>query len=285
MDNIGYYNGQIGPIEDIRVPMDDRGGIFGDGVYDATMAYDRIVVNMEEHIARFFESARLVRIPMPWSVMELSGLLTDLAGRVSARSKMVYWQATRGTGPRKHSFAGASAGPNLWITVRPLELTPLDGSYSAITRPDLRYALCHVKTINLLPNVLTAQEAAEHGCDEAILMKGGLVTEGTRHNIHILKDGALHTAPCDHRILPGIARQHLLTHARRLNIPVMEQPFDVSALMAADEVIMTSSASLCCAIRKVDGQAVGGRDSGTLKQLQQAVYHEYLADTGQIVPK
>ena len=90
MDNIGYYNGQIGPIEDIRVPMDDRGGIFGDGVYDATMAYDRIVVNMEEHIARFFESARLVRIPMPWSVEELSDLLMDLTGRVRARSKMVY---------------------------------------------------------------------------------------------------------------------------------------------------------------------------------------------------
>ena len=103
------------------------------------------------NIARF-ESARLVH-PTPWSVEELSGLLTDGRARACTQQNGLL-AGHRGTGPRKHSLQGA-AGQSV-VAVRPLELTPLDGSYSAITRPDLRYALCHVKTINLLPNAGSA---------------------------------------------------------------------------------------------------------------------------------
>ncbi len=279
MNDIGYFNGETGPIAEIRVPMDDRGAIFGDGVYDATMGYRDIVVDMEEHIQRFFHSMEQVRIPVIWSMEELSAILTDLTARVDAPSKMVYWQATRGTAPRKHAFPSA-VKPNLWATVRPLELTPLDRTYRAITHPDLRYDLCHIKTVNLLPNVLAAQEALERGCDEAIFMKDGFVTEGTRHNIHIITGGGLRTAPADHRILAGIGRKHLLAHARQLSIPVLEEAFDLPTLMSADEVIMTSSASLCCAIGFVDGQPIGGRDPDTLRRLQQSLYRAYLAATG-----
>lgn len=281
MNDMGYYNGRVGPIADLSVPMDDRGGVFGDGVYDATMGYGGIVVDMAEHLERFFGNLEKVRIPAIWTMEELSAILTNLTARVDAASKIVYWQATRGTAPRRHAFPDAGISPNLWVTVRPLELAPLDGKYRALTLPDVRYEMCHIKTINLLPNVLAAQEAAENGCDEAILVRDGLITEGARSNIHVLMRGVLQTAPCDHRILPGIARKHLLAHARQLSIPVLEEAFDLRKLMMADEIIMTNSASLCCSIRFIDGQPVGGRDQDTLGRLKAAVHQSYLAATGQ----
>ena len=106
------------------------------------------------------------------------------------------------------------------------------------------------------------------------------MTECAHSNVHILKDGALRTAPCDNLILPGITRAHRIAQCRQMGIPVIEQPFTVEELMAADEVFFTSCSALCCRVREIDGRPVGGRDPELIARIQRAAWDEVLEETG-----
>ena len=158
----------------------------------------------------------------------------------------------------------------------------MDRSYKAITMEDTRYFHCDIKTINLLPAVIYTQRAEEAGCDETILHRGDRVTECAHSNVHILKDGALKTAPCDNLILPGITRAHRIAQCREMGIPVIEEPFTVREMMAADEVFFTSASALCCRIEEIDGQKVGGRAPELIARIQKAAWDEALAEVRQI---
>ena len=277
MKNIGYYNGETGLIEDMRVPMNDRSSYFGDGVYDATMALGGHIYLLADHLARFYNSARKAEISLPMAPEALGALLRELVARVEGDSLFVYWQLTRGTAERGHAFPDSPA--NLWAQVSPKPFHDIWRRYAVITCPDTRYQLCDIKTLNLLPNVLASQRAAEAGCDEAVFVRDGLVTECAHSNVHILQNGALRTAPLSNLILPGVTRKHLLAHAQWLGVPVREEAFTVLELLEADEVIMTSASSLCCPIGSVDGQPVGGRAPELLDALRHAMWDELLAET------
>ncbi len=270
MENLGYYNGKTGLIQDMMVPMNDRVSYFGDGVYDATYALNHIPYALKEHVDRFYNSAAMIEIPLAMSKEEMSGLLCDLVNKVDSNEVILYWQVTRGTGTRNHTFSGAATGPNLWVTVRPYPMKSIYLKYKLITVPDTRYLHCNIKSLNLLPNVIASQRAAEAGCDEAVFHRGEMVTECAHSNIHILKDGMLRTAPLSNLILPGITRMQLIGLARENGIPVREEAFTVSEMLDADEIIYTSAGALCCSVSQIDGKAVGGRAPELLKTLQDA---------------
>ena len=266
MKTLGYYNGTIGEIAEMTVPMNDRASFFGDGVYDATYAHNHVIYCLEAHVDRFFHSMSLVRMTPPWSREELMNLLRELVRKVDDGDQFVYWQATRGTAPRRHAFP---AGPlNLWITLTPQTVEDTYRKLKLITVEDTRFLHCNIKTLNLLPNVLAAQRTAEAGADEAVFHRNGVVTECAHSNIHILKDGALITHPTDCHILPGIARRNLISVCGRLNAPVVERPFTLEELFAADEVIVSSSGDFCMAACEIDGKLVGGKAPELLKSLQ-----------------
>ena len=270
MENLGYYNGKIGLLQDMMVPMNDRVSFFGDGVYDATYALNHIPYALKEHIDRFYNSAALIEIPLAMSKEEMSDLLCDLVKKVDSKEAMLYWQVTRGTGIRNHAFSGAATGPNLWVTIRHNPMKNIYQKYKLITVPDTRYLHCNIKSLNLLPNVMASQRAAEAGCDEAVFHRDGMVTECAHSNIHILKDGVFRTAPLNNLILPGITRMHLIQLAKDNNIPMREEAFTLNELMNADEVIYTSAGALCCPVGQIDGKPVGGRAPELLKTLQDA---------------
>jgi len=282
MENLGYYNGKIGLIQDMMVPMNDRVSYFGDGVYDATYAVNHIPYDLTEHIDRFFNSAALIEIPLAMSKEEMSALLCDLVKKVDSNETMLYWQVTRGTGIRNHPFSGAATGPNLWVTVRPNAMKSIYKKYKFISVPDTRFFHCNIKTLNLLPNVMASQRAVEAGCDEAVFHRDGTVTECAHSNIHILKDGVFRTAPLSNLILPGIARMKLIQLAKENNIPVVEEAFTVDEMMDADEVIFTSCGALCCPIDQIDGKPVGGRAPELLKTLQDASMARLRATTASV---
>ena len=166
--------------------------------------------------------------------------------------------------------------PSLWVWVKPDVLDPMDRDYRCITMEDTRYFHCDIKTINLLPSVIYTQRAEEKGCDETILHRSGRVTECAHSNVHILRDGALQTAPCDNLILPGITRAHRIAQCRAMGIPVIEEPFSVQEMMEADEVFFTSASALCCRIGEIDGKQVGGKAPELLKRIQDAAWEEAL---------
>ena len=144
---------------------------------------------------------------------------------------------------------------------------------------DTRFFHCNVKTLNLIPSVIASENAKQAGCDETVFHRSGRVTECAHSNVHIIKDGVFVTAPTDNLILPGIARAHLIKACRKLGIPVSETPYTLDELMNADEIIVSSSGSLCLAAEEVDGKAVGGKAPELLKKLQDEVLREFMEET------
>jgi len=278
MENIAYYNGKISLIEDMMIPMNERSSYFGDGVYDATMTVEHVPLALDDHLRRFYRSAKKIDIEIPMGFDELRAMVLDLCARVDSPNQMVYVQATRGVGMRGHSYRFAGAKPSLWIWAKPDVLDPMDHDYKCITMEDTRFLHCDIKTLNLLPNVVYTQRAEEAGCDETILHRGDRVTECAHSNVHILKDGVFRTAPCDNLILPGITRAHRIAQCHALGVPVVEEPFTVKEMMEADEVIFTSASALCCRICEIDGKPVGGKDPALIRRLQEAAWQEAMEE-------
>jgi D-alanine transaminase len=279
MKNLGYYNGEYDLIENMKVPMNDRVCYFGDGVYDATYSRNHKIFALDEHIDRFFNSAGLLQMKIPYTKGELKELLCDMVKKVDCGEQFVYWQITRGTEMRNHAFPKGDAKANLWIILKPLNIKNMSHKLKLITLEDTRFLHCNIKTLNLLPSVMAAQKTEEMACDEAVFHRGERVTECAHSNVSIIKDGILKTAPTDNLILPGIARAHLIKMCKRFNIPVDETPFNLDELMNADEVIVTSSGQFCMATCEIDGKPVGGKSPEIIKKLQDALLEEFLNET------
>ena len=279
MKTLGYYNGNYGPLEEMTVPMNDRACYFGDGVYEATLAKNGKIFALKEHLDRFFNSAGLLKIEIPYTREELTSILYDMLAKMDDSEIFIYWQVTRGTGIRQHQFPAAGTKANLWIFMKPGKHGDSSKRLKLTDMEDTRFLHCNIKTLNLLPSVMAAQKAKEAGCQEAVFHRGDRVTECAHSNCHILKDGILYTAPADNLILPGIARAHLIRVCKKLEIPVSETPYTLKEMMDADEVLVTSSTKLCVAANEIDGTPVGGRAPETLKNILDAVMDEYMEET------
>lgn len=278
--NVGYYNGEIGPLEEMKVPMNDRALYFGDGIYEATCVANRIPFAMEDHLDRMYNSLRLLEIPFKSDREQVKAELQKVIDAAEdSPVHFLYWQVSRGAAPRNHVFPGAETEPALMASIRPHTMKSMDRPYKLISLEDNRFKLCNIKTLNLIPSVLASQRALEAGCDEAVLHRGSRVTECAHSNISILKDGVLRTAPTDELILPGITRKHLLALAEEHNIPVAEEPFSMVELMNADEAVITSSSVLCMRVESIDHIPVGGRDPQRVKLLQDACLAKFRRET------
>ena len=277
--NVGYYNGELGPLEEMKVPMGDRALYFGDGIYEATCVANRVPFALDDHLDRMYNSLRLLEIPFQkdrdWVKAELQKVI-DAAE--DSPIHFLYWQISRGICPRNHPFP-KDVEPTFMAYVKPHTMKSMDKPYKLISMEDIRFKLCNVKTLNLIPSVLANQRAAERGCDEAVLHRGSRVTECAHSNISILQDGVLRTAPTDELILPGITRKHLLALARENGIPTSETPFSMVELMNADEIIVTSSSALCMKVESIDSIPVGGKDPERLKLLQDAYLAKFQRET------
>ena len=279
MKTLGYYNGKYDEIDKIMIPMSDRSHWFGDGVYDATCARNYKIMAIDEHVDRFFNSARLLNINLGFTKEYLKGLLNELVQKLDDDELFVYWQATRGgNGLRSHNYDKEQKA-NLWITICPEEITDKDKEYKLTSMEDTRFLHCNIKTLNLIPSVVAYQHAKENNCDETVFHRGDIVTECAHSNVHIIKDKKFITHPADEYILPGIARVHLLKACKALNIEVEERPFTVDELINADEVIVSSSGDLCIRATEFEGKAVGKKDSDTFNRLKEYIYQEWLECT------
>lgn len=273
MDSYAYYNGKFGKREDIYIPLSDRSVFFGDAVYDAAIgSYDRILWE-KEHIDRFFLNADRIGIKHKYTKDSLSQLLHEIGVRSMFESYFVYFQMSRSLKERIHSARNAEA--SLLITINYIELKPNPSPIKLIVREDKRYDYCDIKTINLLPAVLASTEADLEGCDEAVFVKDSIVTECSKSNISILKQGRAITHPKTNRILPGITREHLLSICKELSIPYEERGFTLEELYSADEILITGTGKLCKTASRINGVRVGGKDPYLAKKICNKMYDEY----------
>jgi D-alanine transaminase len=278
MKNLAYYNGKIGELEEMTVPMGDRVCFFGDGVYDATYSRNYKIFSLDEHIDRFYRSAALLRIKIGMSKEELKSLLYELVNKMDDGENFVYFQATRGTGERNHLFPDEQ-NANIWVNIFHKNIVDVYKRVKLITLEDTRFFHCNIKTLNLIPSVIASQTAKEEGCDEAVLHRDGRITECAHSNVHILKDGKLITAPTDNLILAGIARAHIIRACHALGIEVEERPYTLCELRNSDEIIISSAGSLCLGADMLDGKAVGGKAPELLRSLQDYLLAEFIHET------
>ena len=279
MKALAYYDGKIGTPEEMTVPFNDRVHFFGDGCYDATVGANGKVYLLQDHLDRFYTSAKALDIKIPMEKEALGQLLTDLLSKVDSKINFVYWQVTRGVEERNHVYAEDLPG-KLWVLIRPQILNDPDIPIKLNDEEDTRFYHCNIKTLNLLPSVRTAQRAKLGGFAETVFHRGEIVTECAHSNVSVLKDGVFYSHPNDEFILRGIAKTHMIQACYRLGITVMEKPFTFDFLKEADEIIVTSSSNFCLHADTLNGHPVGGKDPATLKAIQEEVLKEFYGYTG-----
>ncbi len=275
MKDFAYYNGEFHPYGEIRIPLFDRALFFGDGVYDVMIGSGRRIYQFAKHISRLLYSARhigMTHLPERAELCRVAAILTELFG---SGHFVLYIQLSRRLEKRSHVY-DPEAPTNLLMTIREQPMPSHDVPIRLITRPDLRYKLCHLKTLNLLPSVLAANEASRLGADEAVLIRDGIVTECSHSSISILKDGTLRTHPLTEAILPGITRANLLSACQELDIKAEERAFTAQELLNADEILVTSTTTLVRRALSVDGIDAGMKDEANALRLAERLRNDYI---------
>jgi D-alanine transaminase len=284
--DIVYVNGSFLPRAEARVSVEDRGFVFGDGVYEVLRVINGSLFATRFHNRRLEKSLAGVRIELrdedsPARFVDIGRQLLK-ENNLLAGEATLYIQVTRGAATRAHFFPPPDTAPTVYISVA--RFTPsadlAENGATAITHPDLRWGRCDLKTLNLLPNILAAQTAKERGAFEAMLIRDDVVTEGTRTNFFGVVNGSLRTHPCDTHILPGITRSVLGELATALNIELDETPIKASEIPKLTELFLTGTTTDVMPVVKLDDKPVGKGKPGELTRKLQRVLAESLASGG-----
>jgi D-alanine transaminase len=281
--DIVYVNGSFVPRAEARVSVEDRGFVFGDGVYEVIRAINGRLFASRFHNDRLRRSLEGIRITLaggdsPEGFADVGKQLLGENDLLNGEAT-VYMQVTRGATTRVHNFPPSHIQPTVYISVA--RFTPYADlaktGASAISHPDLRWGRCDLKTLNLLPNVLASQAAKERGAFEAMLIRDGVVTEGAKTNFFGVVDGSLRTHPCDTHILPGITRSVLRDLASDVGIALDETPIRANEIPRLSELFLTGTTTDVMPVVKLDDQPIGDGTPGELTRRLQRVLAESLA--------
>lgn len=279
---LANWNGQMMPLEEVRVSVLDRSFLFGDGIYEVLRVLGGRPFLFREHFDRLRRSLRELRIETDVDRIEQRTL--DTLHDSGVQSGIVYLQISRGTAPnRTHAFPNPPVTPNELIYVRELAEDPYaavrEAGGKAITFQDIRWHRCDIKSVNLLGNVLASQAAAEAGCQEAILVAAdGVITEGSHTSVFGVKDSQLLTAPLEANVLPGITRGMVVQLAEKAGIGIRHQCLHLDELFQLDELFITGTTSDVLPITQVDGKPIGpGRPGPVAARLFEA-YRRHIAE-------
>ena len=277
MSEIVYLNGEFMPIESARIPVLDRGFIFGDGVYEVIPVYSGHPFRLPEHLQRLGNSLAGIRLANPLTDDEWTRLIHELITRNQGDDQSVYLQITRGTAKRDHAFP-KDTQQTVFMMSSPLT-TPareqIENGVGAITASDFRWLKCDVKSVALLGNCLLRQLAADAGCAEAILFRDGHLTEASASNVFVVKNGIVLTPPKSNFILPGITYDVVLEILAANRLPNEIRQITEEEVRSADELWVTSSMKEVLAVTTLDGKPVGtGKPGAVFKHVHQ-LYQDF----------
>ncbi|MGW7976139.1 D-amino-acid transaminase [Staphylococcus xylosus] len=264
--------------QDANVPYNDRGYVFGDGIYEYIRVYDNNVFTAKEHFERLLRSAKEIGLELKYNVDELTELIQELLSTNNVVNGGVYIQVTRGAAPRDHAFPTPSVEANIMAFTksydRPYKL--LEEGINAITIEDIRWLRCDIKSLNLLGNVLAKEYATKYNAQEAIQHRGDIVTEGSSSNVYAIKNGEIYTHPVNNYILNGITRMVIKSVAEDKGIPFNEEVFTLDFLKNADEIIVSSTSIEVMPVVKLDGENVGDGEVGSITKSLQEGFNRYI---------
>lgn len=275
-----WRNGAIVPRDSATVDPDDRGYQFGDGVYEVVRLYGGRPFLWEGHRLRLIRSAGELGMRTDFAGAAFSAGMAELVEREGIENGTLYIQVTRGVCLRQQVFPPSTVGLEVTAYARPMErpLADLAKGIAAWRVADIRWLRCDIKSINLLPNVLARQTAAQNHCAEALQHRGDVLTEGAFSNAYLVCGGAVYTHPADNHILGGITRAFVLRLAAENGIPVREKACTLEELAQAKEVFITSTTSEIMPVVSVNGELVGNGSPGMITRRLQTAFTAALAD-------
>lgn len=283
MSRIAYVNGVYQPHGQAVIHIEDRGFQFADGVYEVWAVFDGLLADYKGHLDRLHRSLNELKIPIPMSKAALGVVVRETVRRNRVRNGLCYIQITRGTAPRDHAFPKDTA-PSVVVTAKSVDLakgeTLATKGAAGVTRPDIRWGRCDIKTVGLLPNVLAKQAAREAGAYECLLYdEMGLITEGSSTNAWIVdENGKLRTRDIQSNILRGITRAAILKLVAKEKIELDERPFSVEEAKRAREVFVTAASSFVMPIVSLDGTRIGTGKPGPVATRLREVYLKQARD-------
>jgi D-alanine transaminase len=272
-----YLNGEWMPIEQAKIPVLDRGFIFGDGVYEVIPSYSGHPFRLREHLARLQSSLAGIRIDNPYSLDKWEQLAREMIARNTGEDQYVYLQVTRGVAPRDHAFP-KGVKPTVFMMSNPLTTPPQelrDTGVNAVSVADNRWQRCDIKATSLLANCLLRQAAVDQGAAEAVLFRDGKLTEGSSSNIFAVKGSVILSPPKSNFILPGITYDVVIELARANKLPLEVRQVSEAEVRVADELWLTSSTKEVLAITTLDGKAVGSGKPGPVCARMYHLYQDY----------
>ena len=263
-----YLNGELIPKERALVPVDDRGFLFADGIYEVTPAYQGVFFRLERHLDRIRRGLAALRIDFdPEPLAEVHRQLLAANGLEDEPITTVYVQVTRGVAPRAHAFPTSPVRPTVYAFATEFKRAPREAwekGYQATMVPDRRWARCDIKAIALLPNCLAMQAAAEAGSTDALFVRDGVAIEGAHNNFFAVLDGTVVTHPATNHILHGITREYVLELCHDLGLPVEQRPIQLEELWEADEAFFTGTTTEVRPTVRIDGRTIGDGRPGPI---------------------
>ena len=272
-----FLNGQFLPLEEAKVPVLDRGFIFGDGIYEVVPVYSRVPFRLDEHLARLERSLAAVQIRNPYSRSQWRTFIAELVARQSFEDQGVYFQVTRGVAKRDHAFP-KNAEPTVFMMASPLVNPPreqVENGAVAVSAQDYRWLRCDIKSISLIGNVLLRQLSAQVEAAETILFREGQLTEASASNVFIVKSGVIYGPPKSSLILPGITYDVVVELAQAAGMPLELREVSEAEARGADELWVTSSSKEVLPIVRLDGAAIGEGRPGPVFRRMYRLYQEF----------
>ncbi|MBO9686814.1 MAG: D-amino acid aminotransferase [Mitsuaria chitosanitabida] len=255
-----YLNGHLGRLGDAKVPVMDRGFLFGDGVYEAIPVYGRRLFRVEAHLDRLSHSLRSLRIEDPYEREAWLDLFHSLVAHLpEVEDQTIYLQVTRGVAPRDHAMP-RDIEPTVLAYTQPLVAISAEKRHqglACVTARDFRWQRGDIKSTSLLGNVLARQMSADQGADETLLIRDGFLTEGSASNVWVVRDGALLTPPPGELLLEGVRVGLLREFCEELGIACNLRPIAETELTTADEILLTSASKEVAAVTRLDHEPVG----------------------------
>ena len=282
--NTVYLNGEYLPVEQAKVSVLDRGFLYGDGVYEVIPVFGGRPLRLQQHLTRLDNSLGRISLDNPLSDDQWRQVFDNLLTSNPGDDRAIYLQVSRGVYPKRDLSIKQDYPATVFVMVMPVskpDVARVSRGIAAITVEDFRWQACDIKSTSLVANVMLKQQAAAAGVEDAILVRGGRVTEGTASNVFIVRDGVLITPPLGSQLLSGITRDLVIEIAATANILIEERDLREDELFAADEIWMTSSTREIAPVIMLNGEQVGDGSPGPVWQKVMALYQQCKDDLKQ----
>ena len=279
--NLVLIDGEIMPMEEAFVDVNDRGHNFGDGVFELVPVYNGRCFALLPLMNNLFDSVIAAKIPGVYMIEELVEFHENLIAATGLENCEIYTQVTRGTAPYGLAYPEPSV-PRLTMFAVPVDRAALAEKrakgVNVITEKDERWSRCDVNTLNRLPEVLAKQKATISRAFDALFVRDGKITESTEASFFIYKDGILWTHPENNFIHKNVVRRLLMERlSKDLDFQIIERPFDKEFALKADEAFLCGPRCEFMPVTKIDRGFVNGGKVGELVPQLQAAYTAFVA--------